>query len=361
MDYVRKYSVWAILIALFFGLAIGLLIGWVIWPVEWENATPNELAPNYKALYVTAVADAYAVTGNAEMVNQALSGWGGDQAACQLASMSGDPAESARLESVASIVNGGQGCAGYDPNAAATTPEEEGSSIPWPILILLLILVGLVLAILWVLSRRQNAPTSANELEPSVQELPASTSSAAYAQETAVQPAQPASSPQSGGSVPLARFETTYVRGNPVFDDSFDIENTNGEFLGECGVTVAEYISAGDPPSATAFNVWVFDKQDVATVTKVVMSDHAFYDEALNAKLALSGERVLAQDGETIVLETTSLIINAQISEMDYGVDTGFPPQSYFDRFTIEIRAWVRDDDYEQPATTGGSADELDF
>ncbi len=360
MDYVRKYSVWAILIAAFIGLAIGLLIGWVIWPVEWENATPNELAPNYKALYVTAIADAYAVTGNAEMVNQALAGWGGDEAACQLASLSDDPAESARLESVASIVNGGLGCAGFDPNAPVTAPEEE-STIPWTILFLLLILVGLVLAIFWVLRQRQNAPTSAAELEPSVQELPASASTAAYPQETAVQPVSPPPAAPSGGSMPLARFETTYVRGNPVFDDSFDIENTNGEFLGECGVTVAEYIGAGDPPSATAFNVWVFDKQDVATVTKVVMSDHAFYDEALNAKLALSGERVLAQDGETIVLETTSLIINAQITEMDYGGDTGFPPQSYFDHFTIEIRAWVRDDDYEQPAATEGSADQLDF
>lgn len=357
MDYVRKYSSWSILIAILIGMGIGLFIGWVVWPVEWTDATPNELSAQYKAFYVNGISYAYAATGDAEMVNQALGAWGGDVAACQLASKSQDAAEIARLESVATIVNGGQGCAGYDP--AAPAPVEEGSSIPWPILFLLAILVGLVLAIIWVLNRRQNAPSSANELDTDIQELPETTSAVAYSRETAVQPMPTPA--QSSGSVPLARFETTYVRGNPVFDDSFDIENTNGEFLGECGVTVAEYIGAGDPPSATAFNVWVFDKQDVATVTKVAMSDHAFYDEALNAKLALSGERVLAQDGETIVLETTSLIINAQITEMDYGADTGYPPQSYFDRFTIEIRAWVRDDDYQQPPTVDGSADQLEF
>ncbi len=149
---------------------------------------------------------------------------------------------------------------------------------------------------------------------------------------------------QRNDPVPLARFTTTYLHGNSAFDESFEIENANGEFLGEFGITVAEYIGADDPRNATAFEVWLFDKHDVKTSTKVVMSDHAFYDERLIAKLSLAGERILAQDGETVVVETSTFIINAQIAEMVYGTDTNYPPQSYFELFKMEIHVWIKED-----------------
>ena len=115
-----------------------------------------------------------------------------------------------------------------------------------------------------------------------------------------------------------------------------------GDFLGECGVGISESIGAGDPKNVTAFEIWLFDKNDIRTVTKVLMSDHAFFDEALKAKMAPKGEPILARENETIVLETNTLIINATIKEMAYGTGT-LPPQSYFERLTVELSAWSKE------------------
>ncbi|MCZ2115466.1 MAG: hypothetical protein LC131_16810, partial [Anaerolineae bacterium] len=134
--------------------------------------------------------------------------------------------------------------------------------------------------------------------------------------------------------------------GHDTYDDSFNIENAAGDFLGECGVGISEVIGVGTPKNVTAFEIWLFDKNDIRTITKVIMSDHAFFDDALKAKLAPKGEPVLARKNETIVLETAKLIINAEITELEYGDSANMPDASYFERFTIELSAWVQEDDY---------------
>jgi hypothetical protein len=148
-------------------------------------------------------------------------------------------------------------------------------------------------------------------------------------------------------TVPIARFRTTYVLGHDTYDDSFSIENSLGDFLGECGVSIAESLGTDAPKNVTAFEVWLFDKNDIRTITKVIMSDHAFFDDAIKAKLAPKGEPVLARESETVVLETAALIINAEVTELVYGSGT-LPPQSFFERFTIELSAWSKEGGYEE-------------
>ncbi len=157
---------------------------------------------------------------------------------------------------------------------------------------------------------------------------------------------------------PIARFETTYVRGHDTYDDSFSIENTEGDFLGECGVGISDTIGTDSPKSVSAFEVWLFDKNDIRTVTKVIMSDHAFFDDAIKAKLAPKGEPVLGRPNETIVLETASLIVNAEITEMEYGSGT-LPPQSFFERFTVELSAWAKDGEIEEQSDIRSRVDEM--
>jgi hypothetical protein len=125
-------------------------------------------------------------------------------------------------------------------------------------------------------------------------------------------------------------------------------------------VGISESIGTDSPKNVTALEVWLFDKNDIRTVTKVVMSDHAFFDEALKAKLAPKGEPVLARENETVVLETASLIINAEIRDMQYGAGT-LPPQSYFDQITIELSAWAKEGDFEPPDIEGRVDDLLNI
>ena len=49
------------------GLLIGwMFLGWLVWPVQWKNASPADLQPDYKKIYLEMAIEAYALTGKAE-------------------------------------------------------------------------------------------------------------------------------------------------------------------------------------------------------------------------------------------------------------------------------------------------------
>lgn len=376
MDIINRRPGLTALIAFIAGLILGLVVlGWWLFPVQYTGVDPSGLVPEYQGMYVRNAAELYAFDNNQEKLRTALSGWGGDALACQLAQSSIDQGEQARFVAAATIVNG-QGCTGLaapapgavPPGAVvpgAVAPAEEGGSTLLPLLLLGLLLILLVAAILYVWNRRRvlldggesSVPeyaTTAPVAKSTRPVMPATSATAAAAGSGAAVAAEPA-------AVPIARFRTAYTRGHDTYDDSFSIENANGDFLGECGVGISETIGAATPKNVTAFEVWLFDKNDIRTITKVIMSDHAFFDEALKAKLAPKGEPVLARESETIVLETATLIINAEITEMDYGAAGDMPDASYFDRFTIELSAWAKEGDYAAPASSGEGEDLLRY
>jgi hypothetical protein len=147
----------------------------------------------------------------------------------------------------------------------------------------------------------------------------------------------------TGEAPPISQYMSTYVAGDDLYDDSFSIETQTGEFLGECGSGISETIGVGDPKKVTAVEVWLFDKNDIRTVTKVLMSEHAYGDQALRTKLAPKGEAVLAQPGGVTQLETQTLRVQVRIVDLQYG-EGALPPHSFFTRLTVEIAAWPKGD-----------------
>jgi hypothetical protein len=336
----RPKLVLGILLTFVIGLGLGIFYAWVINPVEWTGAGPQHLAPADRDRYLNLVADVYSHENNLGKVQDALRGWPEASAeACALADRTADPDTAERLRAIA-FVNAGQPCEQID-ETAVVDDDESGSPIPLLILgLLLLIIVG---GIMLVLNRR-NEVVGRGALRPGYDDVPT---------------AGPISSDEEEQvTIPLARFRTSYSHGRDAYDDSFSIENTSGDFLGECGVGISESIGTESPKNVTALEVWLFDKNDIRTVTKVIMSDHAFFDDALKAKLAPKGEPTLARENETIVLETETLIINAEITEMEYGQDD-LPPQSYFERITIELSAWAKESEVDGGANVEGRVDDL--
>ena len=151
-----------------------------------------------------------------------------------------------------------------------------------------------------------------------------------------------------GEAPPVTQHMSTYILGDDLYDDSFSIETArredSGEFLGEYGAGISETIGVGDPKKVAAVEAWLFDKNDIRTVTKVLMSEHAFNDQALRTKLAPKGEAVLVTPGGTTMLETQTLHVRVRVLDLQYG-EGALPPNSFFERLTIELAAWQKDID----------------
>ena len=144
-----------------------------------------------------------------------------------------------------------------------------------------------------------------------------------------------------GQETPIAQFMSTYMLGDDLYDDSFSVDSPTGEFLGECGVGISDTIGVGDPKKVTAFEVWLFDKNDIQTVTKVLMSEHAFNDPAIRQRLASKGEPILMAPDGRVVLETATLHLEARVVDMNFG-SGALPPNSFFERLTLELAVWPK-------------------
>ena len=125
-------------------------------------------------------------------------------------------------------------------------------------------------------------------------------------------------------------------------------------FLGETGAGISETVGIGTPKKVAAVEVWLFDKNDIRTVTKVLMSEHAYRDDAMRSKLASKGEAVLAQPGVPVVLETQTLRVVATIRNLKYGADPTPAPNSYFENLTLDIAAYAKEGATSAPGTAIG-------
>ena len=318
------------LIGLVIGLVVGLIIGlpilgWWVFPVEWYDADPFDLRQQHKEAYISMLADSYTLNTNVALARQRVEGWDPKdlgQVIGQLQAKASDGAQVQRLDKLAAALGVRAEVAPSEPAAqpaTASTLLRRLAPIFGIVVAAVLVIAGVMVGLPLLRGRRPEEPGGLGR-RPS--------------------PAKKIAKPERVGE-PLGHFVASYTIGQDSYAQSFSIESPTREFLGECGMGMSEIGSAGPPASVTAFEVWLFDKNDIRTVTKVLMSKYAYDDDALRAKLAPKGEAVLVEPGETIVLETATLRIDAEISEMEYG-DGAAPPQSYFTRLTLSLTPSLR-------------------
>jgi hypothetical protein len=320
LEYLKKPAI-AAAVAGVWGILLGLIWGWVIQPVEWVDAPPALLNNHAQETYLRMAIDSYGVNGNPQLAverYQAL----GENAPALLATIQSNPGAqnpaailgfSVVVETVAGLPT---------PTLTPMPSGAAGASgaskfIVYGTIFFGVVAVAVVLFVLYkflgprVLRRRGGG-------EPT--------------------PAQEATRVKEG---PIAQFVTTYVLGEDLFDDTFGVDSPSGEFLGECGVGISETIGVGDPKKVTAFEIWLFDKNDIQTVTKVLMSAHAYNDVATLQRLEAKGEPVLVAPRAQIVLETAALQMMATVADMEYGKGA-LSDGSYFERLTLELVVWPK-------------------
>jgi hypothetical protein len=323
LDYVKKPIVAAAL-AFVVGLFIGLVVlGWGLWPVQWTNADPSSLRPDLQDQYLVMVIDSFAKSPVNDVAIQRYQELG-SAAPTVLERIQATYPDQNTLKSFTALVQA---------PAPAVTPETGQPASNSKAMTGFLIIVGAIFlfAVLGFAAFKYLIPLFRHTT---------SDSPANRAREITNQ-AQMTDYSTSGTDQPIAQFMTTYVMGDDLFDDSFSIDSPSGEFLGECGIGISETVGVGEPKKVTAFEVWLFDKNDIQTVTKVLMSTHAFNDVATFQRLQAKGEPFLVERVKQVVLETAALQLVATATDMEYGKGA-LPEDSYFERLTLEIAVWPK-------------------
>ncbi|MBC7263673.1 MAG: hypothetical protein H5T64_04865 [Chloroflexi bacterium] len=340
LNNIRRRITTETIIAFVLGLLIGLVVlGWWIFPVQWYNTDPSDLRPRHKITYLQMIADSYDITGDLDAARARiadLKGPTGTDAEIlallnQLAQahlVAGNAAAGARVQKLSGALN-------LTAVSAPQPTATPGGPVPGSLgrtlgILVMVVLILLGLAILFtILQRREGERRTrmravrpmeeieeAEELEPLGAEMPVRAREA------------------------LGTFVAFYRYGDDNYDDSFDIE-WNGEFLGDCGIAIAETIGTGTPRNVTAFKMLLFDKhgrkpEESTTLQKFLVSEYAFRDENIRARLGTRGEMVPVSKGKVIVLEAPALRLEAEVLDMEYR--TGTPePNSVFDRLQLQL------------------------
>ncbi len=358
------------------GLVIGVLIGWLILgavalppTVKISNVDPVDLKQEYKQQWIVDVADAYAVTQDLTTARNHLRWFTPEEIQESLRfafterNTKNDAEGAARVASFAQVLGLDIQSGGAPP--PTTTPTTSGSSsggIFDSLGQLLLILAGVILLValgLFLYMRMRGNKSAPRPPAQTAAPAPNSGGTTSYARpepvvtqpapglqdEPPLNPAIAAGAAAGAGAVaarpPLTKslgtFAATYKFGEDNYDTSFTLETARGEFLGETGMGSSETIGEGKPDKVTAFDVWLFDKTDVRTVTQILMSEAAFNDQATRQRLATKGELVLAEKGKHVRLETATLAVDCEIVDLVYASTPGLPPNSHFQKLIVEM------------------------
>jgi len=311
------------------GLIIGLIFGWGIWPVQWTNATPEVLRTDLQADYMRMAIDSFRVNANQA---QAVQRWDnlGASAAGAFFELQQDPQglDPVSISNYQQVVTAARGP--IQPGSASAAGEQPTSTSMIVISVAgLLILAVVVFGAFYVL---RNVLRMKPRGEPS----------AAMQAAEVTRQAERTDFQSLGLAPPVTQTMTTYVIGDDLYDESFSIDTQGGDFLGEYGVGISETIGVGDPKKVTALEVWLFDKNDIKTATKVLMSAHAFNDANLRSRLEAKGELVMLEPQAQIILETATLQLLVTVNDLEYGVGA-LPEESYFERVTLELAVWPKE------------------
>ena len=328
LDNLRKPAVAAVFGALI-GLILGLIWAWVIQPVVWKDVPPVQMGTIYQEDYMRMAIDSYTLHPDNVLALQRYKALGA-AGPTMLATVTGNPGnlDAKSISAFSNVVQQG-GAVPTPAKQSGQTPVKTRSFTAIAVILGAVILFALVgYGILrYLIPLFQNSQAVGTTTGARMGDITSQTDMTDYQ--------------SMGQEPPISQFVTTYVLGDDLFDDSFSIDSPSGEFLGECGIGISETIGVGDPKKVQAFEVWLFDKNDVQTVTKALMSAHAYNDVATFQRMQAKGEPFMVERGKQIVLETAALQLVATVSDAAYG-QGALPEQSYFDHLTLEISVWPK-------------------
>jgi hypothetical protein len=306
------------------GLIFGLMIGWST--AEFKDATPSYLRADLQEDYLRMAIDSYRTNGDQNLAVQRWMNLGPGAAAAFAAIQQNpkgiDPAIINNYDALIKNVIGNE--PPPQPSDTSISPTLKTAITIGGLLALLAIVVAVAIFLRRLLGKR-----GSGEPTPIMQAVE-------FSRQT-----ERTNFEQLGLAPPITQMMTTYVLGDDLYDESFSIDTQGGDFLGEYGVGVSEAIGVGDPKKVTALEIWLFDKNDIKTATKVLMTEHAYNDAGIRSRLEPKGELILVEPQGQILLETATLQLLATVVDLEYGRGS-MPQNSYFERITLELAIWPK-------------------
>jgi hypothetical protein len=324
------------------GLILGLLVGWVLWPVQYTDAVPKILSQQYQEEYLRMAIDSYGVKQDPLLAAQRWLNIG-ENAPNLFLAISQNPGNQdlgAILGFKAAIESKLGSISSPATSVPTTTPPTTTPTTTTGFKINKTLLVGLIVVVLLGVFGVAGYIYILRPILYGKRPATGEISAARQAQEIN-KTTERTDFSGLGLAKPITQTMTTYVLGDDLYDESFSIDAQSGEFLGEYGVGVSETMGVGEPKKVTAIEIWLFDKNDIKTATKVLMSPHAFGDQNIRARLEAKGELVPIQPQGQVVLETATLQLLATIVDLEYG-HGNLPDKSYFERITLELAIWPK-------------------
>ncbi len=154
-----------------------------------------------------------------------------------------------------------------------------------------------------------------------------------------IAPIASAASPVSGEAF-VNKFSTTYRHGADLYDDGFQISAPTGELMGECGASIAHRYGMDSVPKVVGLTIWVFDKNDFQSTSKVLATPFALNMEAIRRELAGKGELVQAHPG---LFEVVTSLLRVEVEVRNLIMQpVENDPNGYFDTVDLEFRVFKR-------------------
>lgn len=370
---VQRGLIIGVLAGLIFGCILGSAFGsyyaWQVNPVVYTgDAIPPELAPGYQNHYLAMVVDSYIVNQDVNIASERLKAfeqrskiqilaeraaayvaagrgveaqliynlalslkssesWNEDTIKAVVAELStryqSDPARAQAISTFSAQLLQGQ-----VPVPAEAPPVAPGEAPPvapasggipgwlqavaWCLLLVVLILVAVLLAGRYQLSRKKKQ-----------------------------QQARQAVVWEGEGAPPLKQWSSTFELGQDSYEDFFNVETNEGDFLGESGIEILDAVPDARPKQVLTFELGLFDKTDITTIYRIIMSEYAYHDENLRAKVDAKpqAQPVLAEPGAKFDFETSAIRIEAELVEVAYGG----AEKKYFTKLKTNLKVFIKE------------------
>jgi hypothetical protein len=160
------------------------------------------------------------------------------------------------------------------------------------------------------------------EPPPAVTRATPSATSSTVRRETATGPTPPKLTPAvaAGAAVAVVKvgeFRPHYTMGEPDYDEPFDIIDSAGGYLGQCGLELNDPVGRGHDQAA-ALQIWLWDSNDQDTKVKVLMSEGAYQDTAIRDQLKGEHEALPIRPGAEFELSSYKLLLRGTVDRLEY-------------------------------------------